>query len=250
MTAIAQRCYPVLQPTQHQAMTGTAQLVLTPALHSGCPRRGGRRHRSVGGRVGHRAAPGARQPLSRSPGLALHAGGCRMCPLGRKKGSPRPGRKGDLPPARAPASHVANKTIPPVHLRNSFGLFWPRAHSGKAVLPAARGSLDKSPGHCRDCRAVPLRHPRPLTCLRLHPGCHHFPAALKPPRPEASSLKHKPDSPLLALLPSILPSLGLKGTASKPAPASLLRPLRWHSSVLPGSVAYSDSGSGSVCSPG
>lgn len=179
MTAIAQRCCPVLQPTQHQAMTGTAQLVLTPALHSGCPRRGGRRHRSVGGRAGHRAAPGARQPLSRSPGLALHAGGCRMCPLGRKKGSPRPGRKGDLPPARAPASHVANKTIPPVHLRNSFGLFWPHEHTAGRryfLLPGApwtkaqatAGTAGPSPSAATRGRSPAYVCIRAATIFQLH----------------------------------------------------------------------------------
>lgn len=157
--------------------------------------------------------------LQRSPGLTLHAGGCRMCPLNWKKGNPRPGRKGDLPPMHQPVHQ------PPTWLTKRPHQFLFKLASGFSRVASTQreGGPSCCPGlpgqKPRPLQGRPLRHPRPLTC-------HHLPAALTPPRPEASSLKHKPDNPSLALLPSFLPSLGLEVTASKPAPAPALAQFR------------------------
>lgn len=140
--------------------------------------------------------------------------------------NPRPGRKADLPPVHQPPTWLTK------HATSSFPLAsgFPRiaAHSGQAVPPAARGSLDKSLRHsgpaCQAAGTPPPPPPPPEAAHRphLHRGCHS-PAALTPPDPDAWTLKHKPDSPSPAFLPSFP---GLKVTASEPAPAPALAPCR------------------------
>lgn len=110
--------------------------------------------------------------LQRSPGLTLHAGGCKMCPLNWKKGNPRPGRKGDLPPMHQPVHQPPTWLTKRPHqflfkLASGFSRVASTQREGGPVPPAAQGSLDKSPGHCRDTPSA-TRGRSPATTYQLH----------------------------------------------------------------------------------